>query len=87
MADEVFMTLYWTVEERQEIQEEEGGASYAVLHVRIKVSKNEGSYVTEKSYVLHVSRNGDEERRVDTEYGTNIDANECWSFSDLADGA
>lgn len=87
MADQIWMTLYWTIEEPASPREEqEDERACAVLHVRIRVSKNEASYVAEKAYVLHVSAETYGEQLVDTEYGTTININERWSFSDWIDG-
>lgn len=87
MADQILMTLYWTIEEAVSIQEDqEDEHSCAVLHVRIKVCKNENSYITEQAYILHVTPEAEKEQLVDTQYGTTININERWSFSGRSDG-
>lgn len=83
MADQILMTLYWTIEEDGTMQEEQTAEEVcAVLHVRIKVCKNETSYIAERAYILHVSRDADEKQLADSGFGTRIDMNEHWSFSD-----
>jgi hypothetical protein len=75
MADQVLMTLYWT-EEQQEDED-----PCAVVHIRIRVEKNEDAYVTEQAYGLEITRSSLEKQMLKTVYGTEIDENEQWTFT------
>jgi hypothetical protein len=75
LADQVLMTLYWTVEQQEE------GAPCAVVHISIRAGKNDDAYVTEQAYGVEITRNTSEEHLVKTTYGTEIDENEQWTFT------
>jgi hypothetical protein len=75
LADQVLMTLYWTVEQQEEEE------PCAVVHIRIRVGKDEEAYVTEQAYSLEITRSSPEKEMVKTVYDTEIDENEQWTFT------